>query len=466
MDKSFQKNLLVCILLGLVTLGVYWPVFKCEFVKYDDDVYVTDNWRIQSGFNRDSISRVFTSGYASNWHPVTWLSHMLDWQLFGGEAWGHHLTNLLLHIANTVLLFAVFRRMTGAVWASGFVAAAFALHPLHVESVAWVAERKDVLSALFWILTMWCYVRYVEKPKVGRYFAALLFFALGLMSKPMVVTLPFVLLLLDRWPLERKGKAILNLFVEKIPFFVLSVGSGVVTFFVQRSGGSVSGIEVFGMKGRVSNALVSYFGYIDKMIWPRGLAIFYPHPANSLPIAEVIKCGFLLMLVCVLFLWLWRRKKYLAVGWLWYVGTLVPVIGLVQVGSQAMADRYTYIPLIGLFIVIAWGASEFAAGWRYRKVILSILAVAVLIGMSIGTRLQLRHWRDSAALFKHTLAVTKGSFFIHNNYANVLKDSGKVAEAIEHYNIALKISPNSAEVYNNFGDAVNWLGEAEGSLVL
>ncbi len=474
--------LLIFIFLVSITFAVYWPAVNHEFVKYDDDKYVTDNREVKSGLGRQGVRWAFTSGYASNWHPVTWLSHMADCEFFGLRAGAHHLTSVLFHIANTLLLFVVLKRMTGAMWASAFVAAVFGLHPLHVESVAWVAERKDVLSTFFWMLTIWAYARYAERPKVSRYLLTLALFVLGIMAKPMLVTLPFVLLLLDFWPLERiqlgrcvgsgdlqnnneqdvpGQKPILQLVFEKVPFFVISIASSVVTVFVQRSGGAVPTMEALGVKVRLGNAVVSYIGYIEKMFWPSRLAVLYPHPASSLSMTRVAVCGLLLVLMSICFIYFGRRRRYLAVGWLWYVGTLVPVIGLVQVGVQAMADRYTYIPLTGLFIIIAWGASELVAGWRYRRVVVVLSAVAVLSAAICLTSLQLRHWQNSITLFERTIDVTSNNWLIHNNYANVLKEMGRVDEAVEHFYESLRVRPNSAEVHNNLGNALGKLGKID-----
>jgi len=487
MNKPLHKNrsFFICILLTVVTFAVYWPVHKYEFVKYDDDTYVTNNRQVQSGLNWESIRWAFTTGHGSNWHPLTWLSHMLDCQLFGLKPGAHHIINVLLHIANTLLLFIVLRRMTGALWASGFVAAVFGLHPLHVESVAWVAERKDVLSTFFWLLTMLAYVHYVEKPKLGRYSVTLVLFALGLMAKPMLVTLPFALLLLDYWPLERlqlskvpggddlhKSKmqasnrqvSILRLVVEKLPFFALSAISSVITFIVQCKGGAVPTMEALGLKSRFCNAIVSYVTYIVKMIWPSRLGVLYPHPAGGLSTTTVVICGLLLVLVTVCFIYLARWRKYPAAGWFWYMGTLVPVIGLVQVGVQARADRYTYIPLTGLFIIIAWGLPELLAKWRYRKPILALSAAAVLTGAAVSTSVQLRYWKNSITLFAHTLDVTERNWVMHSNYAGVLDDAGQIHKAIEHFNKALKIKPNSAEVHTNLGNALSELGKVDDAI--
>ena len=478
MSKPTRKNqsILISIFLVLAVLAVYWPVGKYEFLKYDDDKYVTDNRHVTSGLNWQNIRWAFTTGHASNWHPLTWLSHMLDCEVFELEAGAHHFTNVLLHAANTFLLFVVLARMTGGLWASGFVAAVFGLHPLHIESVAWVAERKDVLSTLFWLLTMWAYVRYAQKPKLLWYLLALVLFTLGLMAKPMLVTLPFVLLLLDYWPLERlrfrkvvaeddlqdgdtqtdNGRTpILYLLLEKIPFLVITAISSYVTFTVQRKGGAMPGMEMLGLRSRVENAIVSYVTYILKMIWPSRLGVLYPHPAGGLSTTNVVVCGAVLLLVTVCFILLIRWRKYPAVGWFWYVGTLVPVIGLIQVGVQSRADRYTYVPLTGLFIIFAWGIPELFRKWQYRKVVLGLFAGAVIAAMIVATSVQLKHWKDSIALFGHTLDVTEGNWLMHSNYAGVLREAGDIEGAMEQLNKAVKIKPDSAEVRCNIGNALS-----------
>ncbi|MHC4559155.1 MAG: glycosyltransferase family 39 protein, partial [Planctomycetota bacterium] len=317
MDTTSNKYLpfCICLVLSLTTLVVYWPVHNHKFVKYDDDKYITDNRDVQSGLSWQSVRWAFTTGHASNWHPITWLSHMLDCQIFGLRVGAHHLINVLFHIVNMLLLFVILKRMTGALWPSAFVAAVFGLHPLHVESVAWIAERKDVLSTFFWMLTMWAYVRYAQHPKVTRYLLMLLFFVLGLMAKPMLVTLPFVLLLLDYWPLGRLQRPVLRVVVEKLPFFAFSAVSSVITFLVQRSGGAMAEVEVYGVKTRIANTVVSYAGYITDMLWPSRLAVLYPHPGSSIPIAKVIICALVLFSISICFVYLGRRHRYLTVGW-------------------------------------------------------------------------------------------------------------------------------------------------------
>ncbi len=439
--SSKYWSLCIYVVLALATLAVFRQVYNYDFINYDDFKYVSENSHVKSGLTGAGIVWAFTTGHASNWHPLTWLSHMLDCQLFGTEAGRHHLSNLLLHVVNALLLFAVFKRMTGSVWRSGFVAAAFALHPLHVESVAWISERKDVLSTLFWMLTMAGYLRYVKRGGAGWYSLTLITFALGLMAKPMLITLPFVLLLLDYWPLGRfqNGRRIYHLVWEKIPFFILSVVSSVITFAVQKSGGSIAVVDAIAPGMRVGNALISYVKYITKMVWPSGLAVFYPHPVNTIAFWQITAAVVFLLGVSVLVIFLSRSHRYLPVGWLWYLGTLVPVIGLVQAGEQAMADRYSYVPLIGLFIITGWGAGELLGKWRYRTIALGVSAVAVLSALAVCSRLQVRHWRSSKAVFEHTLNVTDNNYLAHCLLANSLREQGEIDRAIAHNYKALQI---------------------------
>jgi len=474
---------LIGLLLIVATLGVFWQVRSHDFLNYDDDIYVTENPQVQKGFTQESLNWAFTSGYASNWHPLTWLSHMLDYQLFGLNPVGHHLTNLMLHLANTLLLFLLLNRMTSALYRSAFVAALFALHPLHVESVAWVAERKDVLSTLFWVLTMWTYLLYVEQPRLSRYLLTLVVFTLGLMAKPMLVTLPFVLLLLDYWPLDRlagrksedaissgaqkdlnssaQRPLLHRLFLEKVPFFAFAAASSAVTFLVQQSSGAVKSVEIFPLSIRIANGLVSYVSYMVKMIWPQHLTVFYPHPGSSFPMWPAGAAGLLLLAVSVAVMRAGLRHPYLAVGWLWYLGTLVPVIGLVQVGMQAMADRYTYVPLIGLFIMIAWGIPELTRSWRYGKVVLRMAAVSVLAFLMVCTWMQLRYWQNNMTLFEHALHTTENNYLAHDSLGNILAQQGKIEEAIGHYSAALSIKPNFVISHNNLGIALLQRGDVE-----
>ena len=464
--KTFFKirlDFLVCLFLVITTLVVYWQVKNHEFIGFDDVTYVTKNPHLQAGLSLEGITWAFTSERAGNWHPLTWLSHMLDIQVYGMAPGRHHLTNVLFHIMNTLLLFLVFRRMTGALWQSAFVAALFALHPLHVESVAWIAERKDVLSTFFWMLTMGAYVWYVERQGFLRYLPVLLFFILGLLAKPMLVTLPFVLLLLDYWPLSRfqfghqngniviqQKSVVIRLICEKIPLFALAAASCIVTLFAQQSGGAICSFSAFPINIRIANALVSYVGYIVKMLWPHQLAVLYPHP-GMLPWIQVIGACLLLVFISILAVMTLKRRPWLIVGWVWYIVTLVPVIGLVQVGSQAMADRYTYVPLIGIFIMIAWGIPELLSGWRNRKIGLSTMAVACLLVLMATTWFQVRYWANSVTLFERALAVTENNYVLHSNLGVTLFSKGRVDEAIGHFHNAMRINPRFAEVHNNLG---------------
>ncbi len=485
MDKTQNKYwvLLIYVILALATFIAYEQVRRNDFVNYDDDDYVTQNPQVKAGITRESVVWAFTTSHAANWHPLTWLSHMLDCQLFGLNPLWHHLTNLFLHITNTLLLFGVLKRMTGTLWRSAFVAAAFALHPLHVESVAWVAERKDVLSGLFWMLTMWLYIRYAQRPGFATYLLIMLTFALGLMAKQMLVTLPFVLLLLDYWPLGRLqlgqqsgGKAlphsksvkvsyqsstVFHLIGEKIPLFILAVVSGVVTYIVQQSAGAIMKQgEAFPLNIRIANALVSYLGYIVKMIYPSRLAPLYPHPGYSLPMWQAIVSALILAIVSVSIIFT-ARRRYLAAGWLWYLGTLAPVIGLIQVGAQAMADRYTYLPLIGIFIMVAWGVAEPVAKWRYRRIGLGISAGLVLAVLLICTRIQVRHWQNNLTLFGHALAVTENNHIMHNNYGNALREKGRMDEAATQFKEALRINPEYLTARDNISQVFLALGRIE-----
>ena len=474
-DMQVQRlTRLICLLIIFATVVVFHQLPSHDFINLDDDLYVYENPHVHAGLNKEGIAWAFTTFEAYNYHPLTWLSHMLDCQLFGLRPGMHHLTNLIFHLMNTVLLLMVLRRMTGDLWRSGFVAALFALHPLHVESVAWIAERKDLLSAFFWLLTMWAYARYAERPGLKRYLPVLLFFGLGLLAKPMVVTLPFVLLLLDFWPLGRvqfhqagtdsrplePKVSVFRLVWEKIPLFTLAAIFIVVTFAAQQQGGALKSLEAFPLTTRIANALISYVSYIGKMIWPHNLAVYYPY-SGSVPVWQAAGAGLALICLTVLFMWTARKRPYLAVGWLWYLGTLVPVIGLVQVGSQAMADRYTYLPLVGLFMALAWGVPSLLAGWHHRQSILAVSATVLLVSFTACTWLQLRHWQNSITLFQHTLQVTTNNHFAHNNLGVALAHDGRVSEAIKHYSEALRIKPEAFEVHNNLANVLAAKGSVD-----
>ncbi len=460
--KSERRLLvLVGIFLTVGTLAVYWPVGSFDFTNYDDDTYVIQNPHVLKGITRDGLLWVWTSTTSSNWHPLTMLSHMLDCQLFGVNAGAHHWVNVIIHLMNTLLLFHLLRRMTGALWRSATVAALFAWHPLHVESVAWIAERKDVLCGFFWMLTLWAYLRYVERQGTGRYGLMLLLFALALMAKPMAVTLPFVLLLLDYWPLGRwrfssesapakLQRAIQSqpaapeswprLVLEKLPLIALSGAASVVTFLVQKETGAMRLLSELSLPARLATAAVAYFRYLELTFWPRNLAVLYPHPGHW-PATQVV-----LAVLCLIgiSLFIWKaagNRHWVVVGGLWFLGTLVPVIGLVQVGGQALADRYTYLPLTGVFIVVTWEATALALSRAWGKIAGAAVLVAALAGCLVITRLQLRHWKDSVALFTHALAVTQNNAPAHYNLAKALYHRGRYAEAIEHCRETLRLQP-------------------------
>jgi tetratricopeptide (TPR) repeat protein len=475
---NIRAELLTCLLLVMVTFAVYWQVRNYAFVYIDDSQYVTENQHVQAGLSHESIIWAFSSQHAANWHPITWLSHMLDVELYGLNPGAHHQTNVIFHLFNALLLFFVLRKMTGGLWQSGFVAALFALHPLHVESVAWVSERKDVLSTFFWMLTMFSYAHYAAHPGIKRYLPVVGFFILGLMAKPMLVTLPFVLLLLDYWPLRRiqfnlsgdddirfinKRSSGLSLVWEKIPLFLLAMASSVVTFMVQKKGGAVGSMEIYPFAVRVANALVSYVKYLGKMIWPAKLAVFYPH-SGMLPVWQVIGAGVLLGLITFIAIRSFRQRPWFIVGWLWFIGTLVPVIGLVQIGLQAMADRYTYIPLIGVFIIVAWGVPELLHRWRHKEKLLGLTAISVIIMLGITSWVQTRYWENNHALFKHALDVTENNYLAHNAFGNALKGQGKNNEAMRHYLSALKIKPDYAAPHYSMGHALAEEGKLDDAI--
>ena len=444
--------MLICLLLALITLALYWPAVNFDFTNYDDPDYIIYNPSIQHGVTGDSVAWAFETSHASNWHPLTWISHMVDYSLYGLKPGGHHLTNLLFHTANVVLLFLVLWQLTGAQWRSALVAALFAWHPLHVESVAWVSERKDVLSAFFWLLTMSAYGRYVKNLKFQisnfkfYYCLALLFFALGLLSKPMVVTLPFVLLLLDFWPLRQKATP--GLFLEKIPFVVLAALDCAATLWAQQTANSVVSIGIISFPGRVANALVSYVLYLWKMLWPVDLALPYPY-SHIWTFWPAAGAGCLLLLISVIAILQARRQPWLIVGWLWFLGTLAPVIGLVQVGFQSMADRYTYMPLIGIFIMAAWAIPEAWTRWPRPGLIFGAVTAGALLFLLTGAAMQLQYWRNSVTLFGHTVAVTRNNIMAEYNLAEALARQGDEAQAVVHYQRALAIEPNSVEAHYN-----------------
>jgi tetratricopeptide (TPR) repeat protein len=464
------------LLLIISTFVGYWQVQGFDFINLDDPSYITENRYVKNGLTPDGFVWAFTEFHAANWHPVTWLSHMLDVQLFGLDAGRHHLVNVLFHILNTLLLFHVLKRMTGSLWRSALVAALFALHPLHVESVAWVSERKDVISAFFWLLTIFLYHQYVKQPSLTKYIWVFAAMALGLMSKPVVVTLPFVLLLLDFWPLKRVGasfltpghymaslKTALLLFREKIPFFILTTLSCWVTIYAQKQGHAVTTMENLEMGTRLANAIFSYLMYLVKLFIPVNLAVFYPHPID-LPL--YLSTGAALVLVGISYLVFRQRVKrpYLLVGWLWYVGTLVPVIGLIQVGGQAMADRYTYIPFIGLFIMIAWSAWDLLRKSSNGKLWAGISMMVLLPAMMVMTWVQTGYWKNSITLSEHAVSVTKGNYVAHVMLGSALDERREFQKAIQQYQLALEINPNIENAHINLGNALYRQGQVKKAL--
>jgi tetratricopeptide (TPR) repeat protein len=467
---STPRELFVYLLLGLAILTVYWQVRNHTFVNFDDPTYISENAYLKDGFTLKGLrwSFSFENKDKTYWHPLTWLSHMLDVQLFGLNAGGHLLINVFLHIINSFLLFYLLRRMTGDLWPSAFVAAIFALHPLNVESVAWVAARKNVLSTFFWMLTLWAYAIYCEQPGPARYLFVLLVFALGLMAKPMLVTVPFVLLLLDYWPFERfrfanryggqKRLPVFHLIGEKIPLLLLSfVSIFLSSFSLQRHASLISTASV-PLVLRIGNAIVSYAGYIGKMIWPYHLSVYYPYP-KIIPVWQLIGAGAVIISITIWVLRAYRTKPYLIMGWLWYLGTMLPVLGLVQVGLwPSMADRFGYIPLIGLFIMIAWSGTELISGWRFKKLGLAVTAL-LISALMVATWLQVGYWKNSITLFKHAVDVDSNNALAHNNFGAALRKQGRLTDAIEHYDWALRLKPDYAAAHYNLGIALMRVGQ-------
>jgi protein O-mannosyl-transferase len=464
-----RSEIWICLFLTILTLAVYHQVGSHQFVNFDDGGYIYENPRVVDGLTIDNIVWAFTTGHESNWHPVTWISHMIDCNIYGLDPGRHHATNLFIHICNALLLFLLLRKLTGELWPSALVAALFSIHPLQVESVAWVSERKNLLCGLFWILTLLGYIRYIARPCLGRYLAMISFFALGLMAKPMIVTLPFVLLLLDYWPLCRTRSRLPRyriwypLIVEKIPFFLLSALSSAVTLLVQQKGGAVTSFQAYPLWARVANATVSYAAYIKNMVWPFNLAIFYPLP-GEISVWQVLGATCLLSAISFWVLKNANRRPYALVGWLWYAGTLIPVIGLVQVGSQAMADRYAYLPAIGLFMGIVWTAAGFFRNRKIEKKWPAITAAAALVIFSITTWIQAGYWKDSFHLFSRALSVTSKNYVAHNNLGLALEARARPDEAAFHYSKSLQIHPEYGPALINSGNALAKKGNIEGAI--
>ncbi len=469
-----KRNLVLCLLILIATLATYNPANQHPFVNYDDDRYVTENPHVRSGLTPATIRWAFTSTEQANWHPLTWLSHALDCELFHLNAAGHHFTSVVIHALNAALLFLLLVYATGRWGPSLFVAALFALHPINVESVAWVAERKNVLTTFFWLAATGAYGWYALKPNWQRYLAVVALFACGLMSKPMVITLPFVLLLLDYWPLGRilgtppvylriPKRTVSELLLEKIPLFLLSAASAVITFWAQRAGGSVRSMQQFSIGVRMANAIVAYAMYLWKAIWPAKLAPLYPHPGNSVAIWPIVIAILVLVMISAL-VYRFRTESYLAVGWLWFLGTLVPVIGLVQVGDAAMADRYAYIPLIGIFAMVAWGAADLADAFHVTLAARILAATVVLTALSYATGIQLTHWSSSFRLWSHTIQVTGPNFIAQDNLGGALLLMGDPDGALPHFQAAAGINPRDPMSHSNMGAYLQQHGELQSAV--
>jgi protein O-mannosyl-transferase len=452
-----KRNTILCLLLVLLTLAAYNPIARNEFTNYDDNAYITDNPHVRAGLTWETVKWAFTSYDAANWHPLTWLSHALDCQLFGLNPVGHHYVNVLFHAANAVLLFLLLESTTGLIWPSIVVAALFALHPVNVESVAWAAERKNMLSMLFFLLTLFAYGWYVRRSTAKRYAVVAALFALGLMAKPEIITLPFVLLLWDYWPLRRMAagrfgahpvaladtpatRSLWFLFFEKLPLLLLSAGSAVITIVAQRGGNAVRTAPI---QLRIGNAIVAYVRYIGKAFWPVHLAVLYPHLGRFLPTWQIVVSGTILVLLTALIVR--SRRDYVIVGWFWFLGTLVPVIGLVQVGVQSMADRYAYLSFVGLFVAVIWSVAEFARKRNIEVVWLALPAVLVLTACGMVTRHQIGYWSDSETLWRHTLSITQHNYAGHDALARTLASQGRVDEAIAEHNAAEALHAYSSQ---------------------
>ena len=471
-DKSFRQ--IVLLSFAILVFIIYLPLLFNGFVDYDDHPYVTENPQVRSGLTLRSVWWAFTTSHSYNWHPLTWVSHMLDVQLYGLNPSGHHLMNILFHIANSLLLFAILKKMTSAFWRSLCVAILFAIHPLHVESVAWVAERKDVLSTFFAFLTISAYVDFTKTQRTSRYLLGVLFFTLSLLTKSMLVTLPFVLLLLDYWPLGRWSPGHSNpenasaksdsfslgyLLWEKIPFFILALASSAVTYLVQGKGGALN--RDTSLLLNLGNALISYVKYVAKMFWPNPLAVIYPFNPDEINGLNVIGSIFILLVVSYLFIRQRRKRPYLTTGWLWYVGTLVPVIGIIRIGNQAIADRYTYIPLIGLFIACVWGIGELALRMGIKKGVIAALSIGLFAVLSFVTLKQERYWQNSFVLFEHAIKVTIDNPPAHEMLGIAYGSLGNFEKATSernlflllHYQYLSKVKPNDYEVHYRLGNS-------------
>lgn len=475
-------DLLICIALIIVIALIYWQVQEFKFVYYDDNEYVTEKAHVMAGVTWPGIKWALGATEAGFWHPLTWLSLMLDRELFNNNPGGFHWTNVIFHISNTLLIYFVLRAATAAPLRSAFVALLFAIHPLHVESVAWVSQRKDLLSTFFGFLCLLAYVKYAELPSWRKYLLVLVFFVLSLMSKPMIVTFPVVMLLMDYWPLMRMGSPgagvcrelenqsrsavklpFKTLLLEKLPFFLLSAASSILVIFTERKVGALTRLENLGVAERFANAIVSYAKYIMMMFWPVDLAFIYPHPVTQ-PVLQVIGAAVIILAMTILIMLYFHYKPYLLFGWCWYLVVLLPVIGFIQVGPHALADRYTYVSLIGLFVILVWGVTDLSRKWRYRSIILSIVGLVTVVGFSISAWIQVGYWKNSVTLFEHAIKVTKNNYIALNNLGCAYTGNGEIDKGIYYLGEAIKIKPKYATLYNNMGIILFSQGKYEESI--
>lgn len=456
---------MLCVLLALITLIIYWDIQSFEFLNYDDNEFIIENQHIRDGFSLDSIVYAFTDINSGIWHPITWLSHILDCQIFGLNPMGHHWNNIIFHLINTLLVFLILQRMTGALYRSCFVAVLFAIHPLQIESVAWIAERKNVLSTFFYLLSILSYIHYINNQKIGRYLTVILLFILGLMSKPMMVTMPFVLLLLDYWPLDRFGACQENingysrkdnnkrLILEKVSFLIIAVIFSIISWQSQYLSGAMTDLKSIPLFARIELSLISYVKYLYKLIWPTDLAFFYPY-SGDVPLWQVLGASLILIFISIYSICCYKRKKYVLFGWLWFLGTIFPVIGLVHLGDQAMADRYMYIPCIGIFVIIVWEGHSLITNLANPKILSVTVCSAIIIVLSLVSIDQLKTWKNNYSLYSHAIKVTNGNYVAHGNLGAVLLNSGRADEAIYHLEKALEIKPQHRKSHFDMGTAL------------
>lgn len=468
-----KKDIFICLALTLFIILIYWQVKEFKFVYYDDASYVVERTQIMAGLTADGFQWALTATEAGFWHPLTWLSLMIDRELFGNNPGGYHWTNVVLHILNTILLFLFLKMATGTTYRSSLVALFFAIHPLHVESVAWVSQRKDLLCTLFGFAALWAYVNYAQSPNWRRYSLVLILFILGLMAKPMIVTIPFVMLLLDYWPMQRiilraqKGndntpiaytrRRFRFLLLEKVPFLILSIAASILVVVTEHQADALTNLNILSITNRLANAVVSYVKYIILMFWPANLTFFYPH-CVTIPILQVLGALLLLAVLTVIAFAAYRRKPYLFTGWFWYLGMLVPVIGLIQVGPHALADRYTYVPLTGLFIIVVWGAADLVAHWKLKKQLLWAMSAVIVIALSFCAWQQVGYWKNSVTLFEHALKIMPDNYIALGNLGQFYINNGEYEKGMAYMQKAIQVKPSFAPFYYNIGLALHSRG--------